>query len=528
MPVSFAKYAITQGFGETDEPLDSPLVAGGQPFNKGLDFGMPIGTLVDAAAGGTVESVGNLGDGWGVSIKIRDTDGYLHNYGHLSAVNVRQGQKVSAGAFIAKSGNTGKSTGPHLSYDVQTAGGDWIDPTSFVQSGKPPTAGGRRGPEKPGDTIDDELGATDGDGGGGSTGNSWYADDVTGDQRVSALTAAGYKFKAAPGLLARARGKSAGADSTWIAPNGADVRESDALAALSKKSQRAEADGATELDMLKKALRARQASGLYDEQTMKMLELVLRGQDVEKKQLTLTDGTVITKDMINDADPIVAEQYRQALSARRSDYENESRAALNQLALQEYQMGRTAVTDRNANANNDFRNRVEAVREKLALGKIPMEEAAQEVSRIIKGMGESRDRAELEISTALKAAPFATSGGKTSFTGQDLGAATTRMAQIAGIKNPETTPLISFPGTQKIDVAGLLAAGDRALGVADTPLPQAPTIDVAALLAQLPTPPTLEAGPQVPTLRQPVVPPSIRVPQTDYEAEAEMYGLNRR
>lgn len=117
---------ITAVFGPTNEPLDS----GG--FNKGLDIGVPVGTAVSAVVGGTVVAAGDQGDGWGISIKIRDANGNIHNYGHLSAANVQVGQTVSAGAVIAASGNTGASTGPHLSYDVLGPNGQFIDPSPFL------------------------------------------------------------------------------------------------------------------------------------------------------------------------------------------------------------------------------------------------------------------------------------------------------------------------------------------------------------------------------------------------------------
>lgn len=134
MPPSWMTYQMTQGFGPTGEPLDSGY-AGHANFNKGYDYGMPVGTSVDVAVPGTVVAAGDQGDGWGISVKVRDADGYIHNYGHLSAVNVQPGQQVGAGAVIGASGNTGKSTGPHLSYDVLSPDGQYVDPKQWL-SGK--------------------------------------------------------------------------------------------------------------------------------------------------------------------------------------------------------------------------------------------------------------------------------------------------------------------------------------------------------------------------------------------------------
>lgn len=126
MPLPVGSGRITAVFGPTNERLDSGGV------NKGLDVSVPVGTPVSAVVGGTVINAGDAGDGWGISVKIRDEQGNIHNYGHLSTADVRLGAKVTPGQLIAKSGNSGKSTGPHLSYDVKGASGVYIDPSPFL------------------------------------------------------------------------------------------------------------------------------------------------------------------------------------------------------------------------------------------------------------------------------------------------------------------------------------------------------------------------------------------------------------
>ena len=118
---------ITSGFME-EFYLDS----GGT--NKGLDFGMDEGMPIDVLVGGKVLSAGDAGDGWGLSVKVRDAQGRTHNYGHLSSINVKSGQTIGVGDVIGLSGNTGKSTGPHLSYDVWDEEGNFIDPTPIVNA----------------------------------------------------------------------------------------------------------------------------------------------------------------------------------------------------------------------------------------------------------------------------------------------------------------------------------------------------------------------------------------------------------
>ena len=120
------KGRITQVFGPTDEKLDS----GG--INKGIDISAVSGSPVIAVVPGTVISAGDSNDGWGTSVKIRDANGNIHNYGHLSAANVRVGQSITVGQNIGDVGSTGASTGPHLSYDVKGVDGQYIDPSTFV------------------------------------------------------------------------------------------------------------------------------------------------------------------------------------------------------------------------------------------------------------------------------------------------------------------------------------------------------------------------------------------------------------
>lgn len=136
---SWASAQVTQGFGPTDEQLDAGYTDDNgvwhPNFNKGLDYGLPTGTPIDAAVGGEVISAGDSGDGWGISVKIRDANGLIHNYGHLDSTDLTPGERIGAGVIIGKSGNTGKSTGPHLSYDVYDENGRFKDPTPFVTGG---------------------------------------------------------------------------------------------------------------------------------------------------------------------------------------------------------------------------------------------------------------------------------------------------------------------------------------------------------------------------------------------------------
>jgi hypothetical protein len=127
------EYYITQGFGPTGEQLDGGY-AGYAHFNKGIDFGVPLGTPIRSIISGTVISAGDSGDGWGTSVKIQDAQGNTHNFGHLSAAQVSPGQTILAGQLVGVSGSTGKSTGPHLSYDVWDASGNFFDPSQYISA----------------------------------------------------------------------------------------------------------------------------------------------------------------------------------------------------------------------------------------------------------------------------------------------------------------------------------------------------------------------------------------------------------
>lgn len=90
-------------------------------FHSGMDFSANIGTPVYATGDGRVVKVG-WESGYGKLIKIDHGFGYMTWYAHLNDYNVRVGQRVVRGEVIGKVGNTGKSTGPHLHYEVHVKG----------------------------------------------------------------------------------------------------------------------------------------------------------------------------------------------------------------------------------------------------------------------------------------------------------------------------------------------------------------------------------------------------------------------
>ncbi|RAV11002.1 M23 family peptidase [Mycolicibacterium sp. GF69] len=100
-------------------------------LHGGIDIANSIGTPVLAASDGVVISAGPYA-GYGNMVKVRHSDGTVTLYGHLSAWSVSVGQRVWAGDQIAKMGNTGNSTGPHLHFEVLLNGTDRVDPVGWL------------------------------------------------------------------------------------------------------------------------------------------------------------------------------------------------------------------------------------------------------------------------------------------------------------------------------------------------------------------------------------------------------------
>ncbi|MFD5842061.1 M23 family metallopeptidase [Streptomyces chartreusis] len=116
--------------------------AGGmwQSTHSGQDFAVPTGTQVVAAHGGTVVKAGGNGAGdgpaYGNAIVIKHGNGTFSQYAHLSRIDVKIGQVVKTGQKIAKSGNTGNSSGPHLHFEIRKTAnyGTAIDPVAFLRA----------------------------------------------------------------------------------------------------------------------------------------------------------------------------------------------------------------------------------------------------------------------------------------------------------------------------------------------------------------------------------------------------------
>jgi murein DD-endopeptidase MepM/ murein hydrolase activator NlpD len=116
---------IASGFGSRIDPVYKTV-----KFHYGLDFSAPQGTPIYATADGTVTTAGNTGNGYGNYVIINHGYGYETLYGHMVRVKARNGQAVKRGEVIGWVGSTGKSTGPHLHYEVHK-NGQKLDPIYF-------------------------------------------------------------------------------------------------------------------------------------------------------------------------------------------------------------------------------------------------------------------------------------------------------------------------------------------------------------------------------------------------------------
>ncbi|NVJ95111.1 MAG: peptidoglycan DD-metalloendopeptidase family protein [Marivivens sp.] len=103
-------------------------------MHYGTDFAGPVGTPIYATADGVITHAG-WSSGYGRLVKIQHEFGIETRYGHLNAIRVQEGQRVSRGDRIGDMGNSGRSTGPHLHYEVRV-GGEAINPMIYIRAGQ--------------------------------------------------------------------------------------------------------------------------------------------------------------------------------------------------------------------------------------------------------------------------------------------------------------------------------------------------------------------------------------------------------
>ncbi len=119
---------LASGYGMRIDPIYKTA-----RMHSGMDFTANVGTDVYVTADGTVEALERNAWGYGQCIVVNHGYGYKTRYAHLSKFNVSVGQKVKRGAIIGYVGSTGKSTGPHLHYEVEV-NGEKVNPINYYHS----------------------------------------------------------------------------------------------------------------------------------------------------------------------------------------------------------------------------------------------------------------------------------------------------------------------------------------------------------------------------------------------------------
>lgn len=125
VPVRQNPVYVSSGFGNRRDPKTKQ-----QAFHSGIDFELPENTPIHAAGTGTVIQA-NYESQYGNLVVIRHADGFASRYAHANKLLVREGERVKGGQQIALSGNTGRSTGPHLHFEV-VKHGEFVDPAMYV------------------------------------------------------------------------------------------------------------------------------------------------------------------------------------------------------------------------------------------------------------------------------------------------------------------------------------------------------------------------------------------------------------
>lgn len=124
---------VTAAYNSSSYGWRSDPFTGEKAFHEGLDFPAPTGTLIYAAAGGIVSTSEDTA-GYGKLVKIEHGSGLETRYAHCSKLLVKAGERVEKGQVIAEMGNTGRSTGPHLHYEIRL-NGNALDPRQYLKAG---------------------------------------------------------------------------------------------------------------------------------------------------------------------------------------------------------------------------------------------------------------------------------------------------------------------------------------------------------------------------------------------------------
>ena len=133
---SFADYLNELSLKAYSLPASGVFTSGFGPrwsrHHSGIDIANHVGTSIFAARRGEVVFVDYLG-AYGLMVEIKHPDGYRTRYAHCNEALVRVGETVSRGDLIARMGNTGRSTGPHLHFEIRSPENIALNPASFLE-----------------------------------------------------------------------------------------------------------------------------------------------------------------------------------------------------------------------------------------------------------------------------------------------------------------------------------------------------------------------------------------------------------
>lgn len=119
---------VSSKFGTRKDPLLGALA-----HHSGMDFRAPMGAPIRATASGRVVKAGWNG-GYGRMVEIDHGNGFSTRYAHMSAISVKEGEAIAPGDEVGKVGSSGRSTGPHLHYEIRKDG-EAVDPIRFIKAG---------------------------------------------------------------------------------------------------------------------------------------------------------------------------------------------------------------------------------------------------------------------------------------------------------------------------------------------------------------------------------------------------------
>jgi len=118
---------VSSGFGQRSDPF-----TGRSAFHEGVDIASRFGSEIRAVGGGVVSYAGDK-DGYGCTVEVNHGNGYITRYAHCKSTLVRVGDRVTKGQGVALVGTTGRSTGPHLHFEVLRHG-RVVNPSSYLKS----------------------------------------------------------------------------------------------------------------------------------------------------------------------------------------------------------------------------------------------------------------------------------------------------------------------------------------------------------------------------------------------------------